>query len=1098
MEERSYIAFISYRHKPLDKLAAEKIQRKIEHYKVPKEYRAQVGSDRLGMVFRDEDELPASSSLSDSITYALDHAKYLIVICTPDLPKSQWCEQEIRYFLQTHDRDHVLAVLVDGDPQESFSPLLLHEYDDVGNVRAEIEPLAANIAGPNHTIDRKSFDKEIVRLYAAMIGCPFDALWQRERRYRTNRLLAGAGILVAAMAVFLGVVLSKNAQIQQQNDQITEQNWKITSQNLSLEEQKSTLMVDKGRMQLEEDDIHGALQSAIEAAPAEETFPYDHRMQKLLSDSLGAYEYNELHRSEFARSETEIKDMLCTGDVLLAVDIFGKVTCWDVSSGDLLWSSPAATKDLAAFSDAFTARLLATPNGQAALCCTQKDVRAIRLSDGETLWSYERYINAAQVSLSDDGSTLALFDQETDRESPYYLQYLLHFLDTSDGSVIQTVPLEFEGYYTQVSTTGDQWMCGGDFSDDGRYFGFTYYLSASLSSESSDELVNHYIFRVTDLQEKTTAEIGVFRSDMYYTNAVYGLHMDSTGDNLTVAMFSSEYRRVMNIRYSRNLPEGSDPAYWEEHQEPKQVQWYSDVSQPSFAPALFSDRLALTFCDDHYYLSDLEKCELLLSKPMPGKILWAGWADAKRTTLRMITAEGGDWNILFGSPDDQFIILQENYEYWDQSAALNYGVPYGEGRGSLFVLDSSDTGRIMKLTRSTDPSMAWVEGVPDSNTIYHSTLVASPSGNRLFMLREEEDNGGLTLLAYDAATMKLTHTVPFPEALIGTNSEAAAADEEHVWFNHQLLGLDGTTVLSADASEDDLKTYSLGEATLKVHRLSTGDCAVVSYDQVSLNAQSLFANFHALKIWVNGQRTRNTLQVLSTKDLFLLGGNGWVLTHSPKITMDNSTRTWQYDENETAYHAVHVLTGEQKDIPDDCPGSLRRAVAIGDEQPVFAAADTDGCLRLYNIETGEVTLLSDRYDGGSVFSMTFADHDRYLAVACYNGLTDIYDLEVGICCFSETLSLFQYFGDLYGLRAFTDEEQCQLILAAGSSAGYGDMAAIDLDHLTLTARTDRLVCYLPQTHRLLALRGQNLVSYPLHTEADLLTWAREALQEKGE
>ena len=193
MEERSYIAFISYRHKPLDKLAAEKIQRKIEHYKVPKEYRSQVGSDRLGMVFRDEDELPASSSLSDSITYALDHAKYLIVICTPDLPKSQWCEQEIRYFLQTHDRDHVLAVLVDGDPQESFSPLLLHEYDDVGNVRAEIEPLAANIAGPNHTIDRKSFDKEIVRLYAAMIGCPFDALWQRERRYRTNLLLAGAG-----------------------------------------------------------------------------------------------------------------------------------------------------------------------------------------------------------------------------------------------------------------------------------------------------------------------------------------------------------------------------------------------------------------------------------------------------------------------------------------------------------------------------------------------------------------------------------------------------------------------------------------------------------------------------------------------------------------------------------------------------------------------------------------------------------------------------------------------------------------------------------------------------------------------------------------
>ena len=91
--ERSYVAFISYRHKPLDKQAAEMIQRRIESYKVPKEFREKVGGERLGMVFRDEDELPASSSLSDSITYALDHSRYLIVICTPDLPQSKWCEQ---------------------------------------------------------------------------------------------------------------------------------------------------------------------------------------------------------------------------------------------------------------------------------------------------------------------------------------------------------------------------------------------------------------------------------------------------------------------------------------------------------------------------------------------------------------------------------------------------------------------------------------------------------------------------------------------------------------------------------------------------------------------------------------------------------------------------------------------------------------------------------------------------------------------------------------------------------------------------------------------------------------------------------------------
>ena len=146
--ERSYIAFISYRHLPLDREAAVRIQKKIERYTVPKEYRKKTGGKRLGIVFRDEDELPASSSLSDSITYALDHSQFLIVICTPDLPQSRWCLQEIRYFLRTHDRDHILAVLADGSPEQSFPAELRFIYDAAGRPIAETEPLAANIAGP--------------------------------------------------------------------------------------------------------------------------------------------------------------------------------------------------------------------------------------------------------------------------------------------------------------------------------------------------------------------------------------------------------------------------------------------------------------------------------------------------------------------------------------------------------------------------------------------------------------------------------------------------------------------------------------------------------------------------------------------------------------------------------------------------------------------------------------------------------------------------------------------------------------------------------------------------------------------------------------
>ena len=96
--ERSYIAFISYRHTPLDSEAAERVQKKIENYIVPKEFQKQVGGKKLGLCFRDEDELPALSSLTDSIYYALDHSKFLIVICSPDLPFSKWCEAEVSFY----------------------------------------------------------------------------------------------------------------------------------------------------------------------------------------------------------------------------------------------------------------------------------------------------------------------------------------------------------------------------------------------------------------------------------------------------------------------------------------------------------------------------------------------------------------------------------------------------------------------------------------------------------------------------------------------------------------------------------------------------------------------------------------------------------------------------------------------------------------------------------------------------------------------------------------------------------------------------------------------------------------------------------------
>ena len=1113
MEERSYIAFISYRHKPLDKQAAEMIQKKIEHYKVPKEYRAQVGSDRLGMVFRDEDELPASSSLSDSITYALDHAKYLIVICTPDLPKSQWCEQEIRYFLQTHDRDHVLAVLVDGDPEESFSPLLRFDYDETGSVRAEIEPLAANIAGPNHTIDRKAFNKEIVRLYAAMIGCPFDALWQRERRYRTNRLLAAAGALVAAMAVFLGVVLTKNAQIQEQNAQITEQNAQITdqnrqisAQNLSLEEQKSTLMVDKGRMQLENDDIYGAIESGLSAAPASEGSPYDHRMGKLLADALGAYDYKNLRKREFVSYSNEVKDMICTEDALITVDTFGKVRCLDKESGSLRWESPAVTDDLATYSNYFSARLLWAAGTDRILCTTRSDVRAISLADGSTLWSYARETQSGAAFLSDDGSVIAFYDRGGDLIPDEYLEYFLIFLNTSDGSLADAVHLQEENFTISIGTTGEQWSIGGDFSDDGRYFSYNYFLLSTTSDENADEsMKSHFVFAVFDRETDTNTRLGTFKDDHYISTALYGMQVSDDGADMDVTLYSAKFRSVLGVHYSANLPEGETPANWSERQETRQVQWYSAETSPRFVPALFSDDYGITFCEEHIYISSTKDAKLLNHRSMPSKIVWAGWADSEKSTFRMLLEDGRDWSITINPPGSEFLINREFYEPWTQTSSILLSVPAAEDTGMVFLTDSSDPGRIMKMYRNTDPSVAFAPQELEENTISYCRWALSPSGSRLFCVKVSYQDG-LLLRAYDPETLEQTHEVAFPDVVYATNSQLLALDDNQVQLAHTRLSLDGTATVTEGVKEDDMKDFNLGPGVLHVLRLATGEVVLAGRENIPRGGSSIFDTFDLIHIWVDGVKQKHTLQVLSAEDFFLTGENGWLIGCGPQVTMDNRTRTWTWDEEERDYHLVNFLTGETKDIPNACPESRKRVAAAGREKPFFAVADTDGCLRLYHIDTGEVTLLSDSYDGGTVFNLTFTAHDNYLVVMGYNGVLELYDLqnggkaftEDGGRVFSESVSLYESFYEGGYLRAFTDEERNQLILIPSSTLGFAPMVTVDLNSMQVTGSTRDVVYCLPERHRILALRNKNLAYYPIYTDEELLAWAKESLAEKGE
>ena len=180
-EARGYLAYISYRHEGLDRKAAEMIQERINGYTIPKELRRKPGMKKLGTAFRDEEERPYSRVLPHNIKLALDSSEYLILICSPEHSSSEQCEAELLHFLQKHDRNCVLSVLIDGDPAEAFPPVLLNEYDEDGNIIGRAEPLAADISDRNHGINKKAFPKEMFRILAPMLGVSFDDLLRAEK-----------------------------------------------------------------------------------------------------------------------------------------------------------------------------------------------------------------------------------------------------------------------------------------------------------------------------------------------------------------------------------------------------------------------------------------------------------------------------------------------------------------------------------------------------------------------------------------------------------------------------------------------------------------------------------------------------------------------------------------------------------------------------------------------------------------------------------------------------------------------------------------------------------------------------------------------------
>lgn len=353
-----YDAFISYRHTETDKFVAENLHRQLEAFRLPKTVLK--GNKNLkrkiDRVFRDQEELPLTDDLEQTLVDALKDSEWLIVICSPRYKESIMCKKEIETFIKFHGKQHILTVLVEGDPKESFPEQLLYRMEEkvlpdgsVEEVRVPLEPLAADVRGNSHKEILTKMKTEKLRLLAAMFGLPFDELRQRHREQRLKRIMT-ASVIAAAAGLCFGVyfmitafhIQSQKTQIEVQAQEIMEQSSEIAAQNEALAYNQALLLADLSEQYMSAGDRESAKETAVMALTEYEgaAMPVTAEGQMALLNSLRVYDIGQVYRAEYQIKVPGVIrsiEMSPDKDTLAICDSVGTLTIYDIKNREKLF-----------------------------------------------------------------------------------------------------------------------------------------------------------------------------------------------------------------------------------------------------------------------------------------------------------------------------------------------------------------------------------------------------------------------------------------------------------------------------------------------------------------------------------------------------------------------------------------------------------------------------------------------------------------------------------------------------------------------------------------------------------------------------------------
>ena len=429
MEQKTYCAFISYRHYTPDKEIAGRLHSLIENYTIPSVLRGAGGKKHPGRVFRDQEELPLSSDLGKDIENALDQSEWLICICSPRYLESRWCMRELEYFIEHRGRDRVLAVLVEGEPADAFPTVLLKDTDAEGNV-TDVEPLAADVRSGSLQGSLKKLKNEKLRILAPMLGTSFDGLYRRQKR-RMRRNIAAA---VCAAAIALGGFLGYH----------TYQRSVLESERIASAKNEYDLLLEQADVAVNNSQKATARQLLLQA--------------RELSDSIGGYREDALTRllekacyagnlSRIVQLDSEVDyfavsairgtEFFSPDGTKVLIPASGYILdCCDAVTGELLWSTSFGQLITSARWKEDSSRVVITSY-------LQHTVRVVDASSGEVLsdiginWVSAAGYHGDDIFISFEKGFL-IWSPEEDPDAQKMMWYMDELTEqTASGRIVQ-------------------------------------------------------------------------------------------------------------------------------------------------------------------------------------------------------------------------------------------------------------------------------------------------------------------------------------------------------------------------------------------------------------------------------------------------------------------------------------------------------------------------------------------------------------------------------------------------------------------------------------------------------------------------------------